>query len=168
MGKILNWFTNDTSLCVASVTLCNNIGKKIGVNVGDPTNLDPETMAIAYNMDPGGSSFHLVQHWAQRIREQSGKLAKFDWASPQKNREHYGQDKPPQYDLSKITGARLALWGGGLDLFITPPDLDTLSQEVAAENWISRKTIDSYAHMDFVWGISAKNILYPEIMVVLE
>merc|ERR1712232_769057 len=84
-SHIMEYFTGKTPLCRVSVKLCNDIGKIMGINVGDPKNLDPKTMALAYNLDPGGASFHLIMHWAQRIREDT--IKKFDWGK--QNPAHY-------------------------------------------------------------------------------
>merc|ERR1712146_620842 len=107
--------------------LCNDIGKLLGISVGDPRNIDWRTMADGYSFDPGGSSFHLLMHWAQRIRSDS--LRKFDWGV--NNSKHYnGSNSPPLYDLSRITGAKLALFDGDSDLFITKEDIKSLLSEV--------------------------------------
>jgi len=164
-AHIMEYFTGKTPLCRVSTKLCNDIGKLMGINVGDPKNLDPATMALAYNLDPGGASFHLIMHWAQRIREDS--IKKFDWGK--KNPIHYnGSPTPPAYDLSKINGVRLGLWSGNVDLFITEPDMQSLLREVPAENWVSSKTINNYAHFDFVWGRDAKTRLYPDVISLLS
>lgn len=100
-------------------------------------------------------------HWAQRIRNDT--LNEFDWGK--NNSQHYnGSTTPPLYNLSKITGTRLALFDGGLDLFITPEDIQQLVAEVPKENWVSHTTFKDYAHFDFVWGKDAHKILYPKVI----
>jgi len=167
-SHIMEYFTGRTPLCRVSVKLCNDIGKILGVNVGDPKNLDPATMALAYKLDPGGSSYHLIMHWGQRVREDT--IKKFDWGA--QNPAHYnGARTPPVYDLSKINGVRLGLWSGGVDLFITEPDMQSLLKDVPAENWAlpgGKITIDNYAHFDFVWGKDAKHRLYPDVISLLS
>jgi len=164
-SKIMHFFTAETPLCRISVALCNDIGKLMGISVGDPDNLDWRTMANAYSYDPGGSSFHLLMYWAQRIRKDT--LHEFDWG--RENPQHYnGSSSPPMYDLSKIEGTKLALFDGGRDLFITPKDIATLISEVPSQNWASHVTIDNYAHFDFVWGKDAHTRLYPEVVRILS
>jgi len=164
--KILEFFAAETPLCRESVAFCNDVLKLIGVSVGDPKNLDWRTMADAAAYDPGASSFHLLQHWAQRVRKDT--LRMFDWGA-QKNQQHYnGSSVPPLYDLSKITGAHLALFDGDKDLFMTSKDMTSLVSEVPKENWIKRTTMHDYAHMDFAWGKDAHVRLYPEIISLLS
>jgi len=164
VSKVIDFFTKDTPLCRISVALCNDIGKILGISVGDPENLDPQTMADAYGFDPAGSSFHLLMHWAQRLRKDT--LAEFDWGV-KGNLQHYHSLKAPVYDLSKITGMRMGLFDGLRDQFITPPDISKFLAEVPEENIIYHKTFPKYAHFDFVWGKNAHTILYPEVMDLL-
>jgi len=164
-SKIMHFFTADTPLCRISTALCNDIGKLLGISVGDARNLDWRTMADAYGYDPGGSSFHLLMHWAQRIRNDS--LREFDWGK--NNSQHYnGSSSPPLYNLSKITGTKLALFDGYRDLFITQKDIASLLSEVPQENWIKHITLQKYAHFDFVWGKDAHTRLYPEVIELLS
>lgn len=164
--KIMEFFTGKTPLCRISTALCNDIGKVMGINVGVAENLDYRTMADAYVYDPGCSSFHLVMHWAQRIRKDT--LHEFDWGKA-KNKQHYnGSSTAPLYVLNKIQGTQLALFDGDKDLFITSKDMDSLLSEVPKENWIKHTTMHNYAHMDFVWGKDAHVRLYPDIINILS
>jgi len=131
----------------------------------DPHNLDWRTMANGYKYDSGGSSFHDLMHWAQRIREDT--IREFDWGKA--NPQHYsGSKTAPFYNLKAITGTKLALFDGDLDLFVTEKDISSLAAEVPKENWIEHITIKKYAHFDFVWGKDAHTRLYPEVIKVLS
>lgn len=168
-SHIVEHFTGHTDLCRVSVAACNDIGKIIGVNVGDPKNLDPETMALAFNVDPGGSSFHLVMHYAQRIRKDT--LQKFDYGKKENPRHYNGSTTPPFYDLSKINGVKIAMWVGSKDLFVTSGDVNSLMKDVASDNFMpasSYTNIDTYAHFDFVWGKDAHTRLYPGVISALS
>lgn len=168
VSKVMDFFTAHTGLCrlpIITTAICNDIGKLLGISVGRASNIDWRTMADAYRYDPGGASFHLLMHWAQRIRNDT--LAEFDWGK--NNSRHYnGSSTPPVYNLSKITGTRLALFDGKVDLFITPKDIQSLLAEVPKENWVKHSTFNDYAHMDFVWGKDAHTRLYPQVISVLS
>jgi len=164
-SKVMEFFTGHTPLCRISVRLCNAIGKILGISVGRPRNLDPKTMANAYKYDPGGASFHLLMHWAQRIREDT--LLEFDWGV--NNSKHYnGSQTPPAYDLGKIAGMRMLVCDGGRDLFITPKNINPLLVALKKRNSIVHKTYKDYAHMDFVWGKDAHTRLYPAVIRMLS
>jgi pimeloyl-ACP methyl ester carboxylesterase len=163
--RFMEFWTGRTPLCRISTRICNAIGKILGVNVGDPSNLDWRSMANAYKYDSGGSSFHDMMHWAQRIRED--KIREFDWGSA--NPQHYnGSKTAPLYNLSKITGTRLAVFDGDRDLFVTQEDIASLVAEVPKENWIEHTTMKKYAHFDFVWGKDAHERLYPEVIKIIS
>jgi pimeloyl-ACP methyl ester carboxylesterase len=164
-SRFMEFWTAHTPLCRISTAICNDIGKILGVNVGDAHNLDWRSMANAYKYDSGGSSFHNLMHWAQRIRENS--IREFDWGKA--NPQHYnGSTTPPLYDLSKITGTKLALFDGDKDLFVTQQDMQRLHFDIPKENWIEHITIKNYAHFDFVWGKDAHVRLYPQVMKILS
>merc|ERR1712232_628802 len=168
-AHIMEYFTGKTPLCRVSTKLCNDIGKLMGISVGDPKNLDPETMALAYNLDPGGASFHLIMHYAQRVR--TDKIQKFDWGTKRNQEKYNGSATPPYYGLSKINGVKMAMWVGEKDLFWTQPDVDSMMKAVPADNWMpvaSYSKIDTYAHFDFVWGKDAHTRLYPAVIDVLS
>ena len=50
---------------------------------------------------PAGASVKSIDHYSQLIT--SKHLQEFDYGK-KKNIEHYGQEKPPLVDLTKITG----------------------------------------------------------------
>jgi len=164
-SHFMEFWTARTPLCRISTRVCNAIGKILGINVGDPRNLDWRSMANAYKYDSGGSSFHNLMHWAQRMREDT--IAEFDWGKA--NPQHYnGSKTPPLYNMSRITGTKLALFDGDLDIFVTQKDMSTLYAEVPQENWITHTTIKKYAHFDFVWGKDAHVRLYPQVIKILS
>ena len=49
---------------------------------------------------PAGASVQSFIHYAQMIV--AGEMPLFDWGSKKANQLHYGQDKPPKVDISKI------------------------------------------------------------------
>jgi lysosomal acid lipase/cholesteryl ester hydrolase len=164
--QLMHFFTAFTPLCRLSVSLCNNIGKVLGINVGDSQNLDPKTMADAYSFDPGGASFHLLMHWAQRVRVDE--ISHFDWGSSENPKHYNGSVSAPLYDLSKIRNVEFALYDGGKDLFITPPSVRSLLSEIGDYNSVQHTTFAEYAHMDFVWGRNAHEVLYPDVLRFLQ
>lgn len=56
---------------------------------------------------PAGTSTNTVLHYSQEI--QSGKFAHYDHGKV-KNQEIYGQDKPPEYNISALTVPVATYW----------------------------------------------------------
>lgn len=66
--------------------------------------------------DPAGTSSHTVIHFLQLMK--SGKFRQFDFGKRGNVRE-YGNEEPPEYDLSKVT-PKVALFYGENDWLAVP------------------------------------------------
>lgn len=75
-----------------------------------------ERYGYAFNSRPSGLSMKSKLHFGQLIEEDSSDevFQKFDYGSKTANRQHYGQDTPPAYDLSQIT-AKVRIHAGQED-----------------------------------------------------
>ena len=62
--------------------------------------LDPSMLSFYLDHLPGGASLEMLSHYAQ-LYLNPDKFVKFDFG-PKKNLEMYGQEDPPEYDLSKV------------------------------------------------------------------
>eukprot|EP00020_Sapocribrum_chincoteaguense_P006877 CAMPEP_0170737278 /NCGR_PEP_ID=MMETSP0437-20130122/4044_1 /TAXON_ID=0 /ORGANISM="Sexangularia sp." /LENGTH=371 /DNA_ID=CAMNT_0011075659 /DNA_START=3 /DNA_END=1118 /DNA_ORIENTATION=+ len=101
-----------------------------------------------------------MAHFSQEVR--SGDFAAFDWGSAAANREHYGTDTPPQYDLSQVH-QRLALYSGGKDLLADPTDVRRLIASLPQPP-VEHLFLPTYAHEDFVMADDAASLLYPSVL----
>jgi lysosomal acid lipase/cholesteryl ester hydrolase len=92
-------------------------------------------------------------------------MQKFDFRNPKKNIEHYGQAKPPLYDLKRITGTKIHLYSSKADYLADANDVEhflvpNLNPDVLEEHVV----FDSYSHLDFVWSTDiAKDVYVPII-----
>ncbi|KAH7730308.1 CBN-LIPL-6 protein [Aphelenchoides avenae] len=78
--------------------LCDNVLFQIG---GPESNQFNQTRLVVYlSHTPAGTSTCNVVHWAQMAVKK--KIQKFDYGTPEENRQHYGQDTPPVYNLSNV------------------------------------------------------------------
>ncbi|KAL3265248.1 hypothetical protein HHI36_009462 [Cryptolaemus montrouzieri] len=75
------------------------------------------------------------------------RFKKFDYG-PEKNRELYSSDVPPDYDLSKIK-TPVAIFVGKQDVFCRPKDAEVLSEMLG--NMVYKYVIsrDNFGHFDF-------------------
>lgn len=83
------------------------------------------------------------------------------------NQIAYGQDAPPVYNLSRIT-TPLALFTGGQDRLADPLDTEYLREALAPGIVVASHREADYEHLDFVWGLNAKDRVYPHVMRLLE
>lgn len=79
---------------------------------------------------PAGSSVRQFQHFKQLLM--TGEFKKYDYESAEGNQAAYGQDTPPEYNLSDITGFNITLVCGKGDLLCSGPDYKWLHDLLAS------------------------------------
>ncbi|XP_047320230.1 triacylglycerol lipase 2-like [Impatiens glandulifera] len=122
---------------------------------------------LKYELQPT-SSKNLV-HFAQIVRD--GVVAKYDYMNLLQNIAVYGQPKPPVYDLSNIPNDfPLFLSYGGEDALSDVTDVKTLLSILGSHDVdkITVQFVEEYAHVDFIWGLSAKNVVYNKIVTFFK
>ncbi|CAK7338180.1 unnamed protein product [Dovyalis caffra] len=107
-----------------------------------------------------------VRHFGQTIRY--GFLAKYDYGSSEANMQHYGEAKPPIYNLSNIPSDLPLFLSYGLQDGLSDVEdvkllLDILKPHHDADK-LTTQYIEEYAHMDFIFGVNAKDIVYNQML----
>lgn len=98
----------------------------------DPTKISKKG---AFNNDkfyPAGCCFRQIHHFHQLLN--NGGFRKFDFGTPLLNKEKYGQETPPEYDLKSIQGFNITLVCGTNDLMASPLDYNWLREELKEGN----------------------------------
>ncbi|KAK6134975.1 hypothetical protein DH2020_031259 [Rehmannia glutinosa] len=104
-------------------------------------------------------------HLAQMIRQ--GTIAMFDYGNEDDNNKHYGQPNPPEYNMTSIPNdLPLFLSYGGKDLLSDVKDVQTLIDTLSDHDPDKLVLLyrDDYAHLDFVYGVNAKQVVYNPLM----
>ncbi|CAD7082798.1 unnamed protein product [Hermetia illucens] len=119
----------------------------------------PDIMAVT----PAGASANQIIHYAQGS---SGKFRFFDYGLV-KNTFKYGSLTPPEYTLQAIT-APVALYYGNNDWLAGVKDVQELAGKLG--NLLLKYEIPfpKWNHLDFLWGISAKELVYDKVMEVMS
>uniref|UniRef100_A0A8C5TRK2 Partial AB-hydrolase lipase domain-containing protein n=1 Tax=Malurus cyaneus samueli TaxID=2593467 RepID=A0A8C5TRK2_9PASS len=110
---------------------------------------------------PAGSSVRNIIHWLQ---------VKLPDASPARGVTapcalclcHTG---PPQYDVGSME-VPMAVWNAGQDCLSDPRDTALLLPQL--RNLVHHKFIPQWNHLDFMLGLDATEVLYREILDVME
>ena len=89
-----------------------------------------------------------MEHWKQAF--DGGKFQAFDYGSAAKNNEHYGQSKPPSWNLKNIK-IPVRLIAGSSDLLADPTDVKWLWSELSDDVKTFYETYNS-GHVTFIWG----------------
>ncbi|CAK7325127.1 unnamed protein product [Dovyalis caffra] len=124
--------------------------------------LNGSTYHLFANNQPQPTAMKNVRHFGQTIR--NGFLAKYDYGSSEANMQRYGKAKPPVYNLSNIpSDLPLFLSYGLRDGLSDVQDvnllLDILKPHHDADK-LTTQYIKEYAHMDFIFGVNAKDVVY--------
>merc|ERR1712142_81467 len=107
---------------------------------------------------PAGTSMKNMIHFSQLVQE--GEFQKYDYGFFG-NMYMYKSWSPPKYDLTKVN-LPVVLISGTHDWLADPKDVDWLRSQLPQV--ISHKNITEYNHLDFIWGLSARNKVYKPIM----
>lgn len=129
----------------------------------DKAQLNETRLPVYMAHTPAGTSVKDVAHFAQMYR--SGKFQMYDYGWRYKNRNHYGQDDPIQYDVSAIK-VPTALFSADQDWLATPKDVSLLIPKL--RNLVYRKSIHQWDHLDFIWGMDASTVIYKDIERLLK
>ena len=87
--------------------------------------LNKDAIPTFMGMFPSGTSFRCVNHYRQMMNAK--KFQKYDFGL-EKNMEKYGQETPPEFDLSNIKDIPIALFCGKEDLLASPGDYKVLAR----------------------------------------
>lgn len=71
------------------------------------------------------------------------------------------QAKPPEYNVRNIE-VPIAIFSGSNDTISDPADVDLLIPKL--KNLIYKKQLKGFNHVDFVMGLDAYIVLYPDVV----
>ncbi|CAG5025864.1 unnamed protein product [Parnassius apollo] len=112
---------------------------------------------------PAGASVRQFAHYGQSIDDKG--FRRYDHGVL-KNLRVYRSIKPPNYDLSNIV-APVFLHYSDKDPLAHVNDVDRLFVELGAGIKI-RVPMTSFSHLDFIWGIDAKTLLYERVINLMR
>ena len=132
---------------------------------GPTKNLNTSRLQVYLSQTPAGTSVTNMGHWQQAVLKPT--FQKYDYGSPDKNMAKYGTTVPPLYDLSQVS-VPTALFSGGNDYLADPTDVAKLVAELPPSTVVFNSHQDTYAHMDYVWGITSYQDVYPDVVALLK
>ncbi|XP_020909772.1 gastric triacylglycerol lipase [Exaiptasia diaphana] len=154
---VVKWFAQ--IFCKAPVLemVCSDFLFLIAGN--DQKQLNETRVPVYVSHTPAGTSVKNVVHFAQL--HNAKKFQMYDYGSADKNRQHYGQDTPPEYNVSKVA-VPTALYWAGHDVLADPMDVKSLMPKLPTLTY--NKFIEAWEHLDFVWGMDATTEVYNDII----
>ncbi|XP_049346463.1 triacylglycerol lipase 2-like [Solanum verrucosum] len=127
--------------------------------------LNASTVDLFLKNEPQPTSTKNFVHLAQTVRD--GILRKYDYGSFINNLAHYGEVKPPQYNLANIPrDLPLFLSYGGQDALSSTKDVETLLDHLKNHDVgkLHVQYVKDFAHADFILGTTAKDIVFNQIV----
>lgn len=106
---------------------------------------------------PAGASARQFAHYGQGI--EGKEFRRYDQGNVLSNLIAYGRTRPPRYDLSKVT-APVFLHYSDSDPLAHVNDVDRLFAELGRPVGKFRIPMATFSHIDFVYGIDARELLY--------
>lgn len=106
-----------------------------------------------------------MNHKFAAVRD--GVVAKYNYGRLDYNLKHYGQAIPPIYNLSNIPhDLPLFLSYGGQDALSDVIDVKHLLDDLKSHDVdkLSVQFIKDYAHVDFIMGVNAKDVVYNQVV----
>ena len=101
-------------------------------------------------------------HFCQLIKDKH--FQKYDYGYI-KNIARYGTYYPDTYNLKAVTN-RIVLISGSNDWLADPKDVKWLSNELPRV--IQNQEVVGYNHLDFIWGIRARNKIYKNMIKMIR
>jgi len=143
--------------------ICSNVlFLAMGYNVDQ---MDTELLPVLLGHLPAGASARSLVHYAQGVN--SGKFRKYNYPTKAKNMEMYGQETPPEYDISKIT-APIALYWGENDWLGVKSDVYRLAELLPNLQRKYRAAHDKFNHIDFLTAIDMMPLINKPLLDFLE
>ncbi|XP_034482043.1 lipase 3 [Drosophila innubila] len=122
---------------------------------GGYQNINLTAMQQLIETHPAGASSNQGIHYLQLFT--SHFFRQYDWGT-KKNQELYGQDSPPDYDLSLIK-AKTHSYSSPNDALCGPEDVDTLVSKFIHLEEDHRVPWESFNHLDFIVANNMKELI---------
>ncbi|KAL9930923.1 lipase 3-like [Glossina fuscipes fuscipes] len=143
-------------------TICSNV---MFLVAGFDKNQMNETMLpVALGHAPAGASTKQMQHFGQL--KKSGYFRQYDYGWI-RNHWRYQSSTPPNYEIEN-TKCRVALHYALNDWLATPQDVERLHQRLPNALGKFKVNYPKFNHLDFVWGINARDLLYNKLIKIMK
>ena len=128
-------------------------------------NLNDTRMPVYVSHVPDGTSVKNMIHFAQGV--QSNVFEAYAYSTAQEDEAHYNQTTPPLYTVNAMK-VPTAIFVGGNDWLADPTDVQYIFDNIPSETLVFRKFIPDYNHIDFVWALSANELIYADVVNLMK
>ncbi|KAK7871903.1 hypothetical protein R5R35_009712 [Gryllus longicercus] len=129
----------------------------------NPEELNSTMLPVLLSHMPEGTSARTLLHYMQEFLADEFQM----WDYGPTNIFHYGSRSPPKYNLSKVT-APVALYYSIGDTLSDKMDVDRLYRNIINPIGKFQVPKDHFSHMDFIWGIHSKELIFDLIIGLMS
>lgn len=125
-------------------------------------NFNKTRRPIYLDHTPAGTSVKNMYHFMQLVQKE--RFQKYDygfWG----NYAKYGKFTPDIYSLKNIEN-KIVIFYGDNDWLADPKDVRWLSKQLP--NVVEKFVVADYNHLDFVWGLNAREEIYDKIVSMVK
>ena len=126
----------------------------------DEAQLNKTMLETITHHTPAGTSTNTVIHYAQGVNSKT--FAHFDFGT-EGNVGHYGQEMPPEFRVEALTIPVSSYWSQN-DWLAQPQDVLRYLTDLPQSYSVYEVPFDLWNQLDYLWGIDAKTLLYPEVI----
>ncbi|XP_049873917.1 lipase 3-like [Pectinophora gossypiella] len=162
-NQIMTWAGQ--ALCMDEVIfqpMCSSIMFLLGGWNEDQHNATMFPVKLGHT--PAGASVTQFAHYGQSISDKGFRRFDHGWLA---NRRLYGSRSPPSYDLSKIT-TPVFLHYSDNDPLAHVEDVFRLFRDLGRPAGLFRINMSKFSHLDFIWGIDARTLLYDRTINLIK
>lgn len=160
--KLLKFLAYDCEILNIDKAVCENI--LFVISGFDKKELNQDILPLIFTMLPAGTSTKTVLHYAQEIKN-NGIFRKYDYGA-EENLKIYGQTVPPKYNISNIKPEVYFMYGMN-DWLASYIDVEILAKNVPNLQGLYKVPMDSFNHIDFIFGKDADTLIYQPILKLL-
>ncbi|XP_068150930.1 lipase 1 [Drosophila tropicalis] len=113
---------------------------------------------------PAGVAAKQVKHFIQIIK--TGRFAPYSYSS-NRNMQLYREHLPPRYNLSMVTVPTYVYYSSN-DLLCHPHDVESMCNDLGNMMEKYLVPLKEFNHMDFLWAIDVRKLLYQPILQAIE
>ncbi|CAH1984657.1 unnamed protein product [Acanthoscelides obtectus] len=162
-NKVLKFLEYDCELFKIDSAICENL---IFTLCGfDKQEFNEEILDVVLSHEPAGTSTKTVVHYAQEIRNE-GNFQQFDYGA-KGNMIQYGTKTPPFYNISNIKRPIYMMYGPN-DWLANIIDIRRLAANITTLVDVYKVQLDSFNHVDFIFGKDAEKLVYKPILKVMK
>jgi pimeloyl-ACP methyl ester carboxylesterase len=154
-------------VCVFLPFLCDDLITSIaGPGLKDPSRFNQSMIETYLHHFPAGTPSEAMAEYAQIVEHDD--LSYYDYGTSG-NENKYGSSNPPAYDLTQIpSSVPISAFYGTDDYLADMTDVNRLISTLGKDRFDYLYQINGYSHLDFVWGLTAQNLIYPKVLQILN